>query len=88
MCGYMWATEWLQVEYELQSKCMASVWLRDGYMLVTCWRHVICMMEKLKFNYIMTEVQSSRISFSDKELFLFNLLFTHYTNKFHSEYEA
>ena len=60
-CGYTWATKWLHVEYELLSKCMVT---RDGYMLVTCWLHVICVMKKLKFNYIMIEGQSSTTSFS------------------------
>ena len=59
--------------------------LVDGYMLVTC---CLCDNKKLKFNYIMIEGQSFTVSFSDKELFLFNFLFIHHTDKFRSEYEA
>ena len=36
----------------------------------------------------MIEGQSSTVSFLDKELFLFNLLFIHYNDKFRNEYEA
>ena len=45
-------------------------------------------MKKLKFNYVMIVGQSSTALFLDEELFFFNLLFNHYYDKFHSEYEA
>ena len=37
-CGYMRATEWLHVDYELLSKCMHGYVC--GCVMVTCWGDV------------------------------------------------
>ena len=50
MRGYLMAEKCLHFEYELLSKSILCVWLRNDYVLVTGWRRV-CAIKTL--NYIM-----------------------------------
>ena len=64
--------------------CRVTCWLYFGVMLVTC-----CLCDKktdIELHNYGGRGQSSTVSFSDKELFLLNILFIHYIDKYEALY--